>query len=80
MALGDAPETSPRGLKGATPGLEECQGERLALLALWCQIDVSKDIPLVQGHKFVKFDDRILIVQPSSRLVVAMIPRYKLVE
>src|ERR1700759_3357631 len=42
--------------------------------------DVSQDIPLVQGHKFVKFDDRILIVQPSSRLVVAMIPRYKLVE
>jgi hypothetical protein len=25
------------------------------------------------------FDDRILIVNPSSRLVVAMIPRYKLV-
>ena len=42
--------------------------------------DVSQDILLVQGHKFVKFDDRILIVQPSSRLVVAMIPRYKLVE
>jgi hypothetical protein len=42
--------------------------------------DVSQDIPLVQGHKFVKFDDRILIVQPSSRLVVAMIPRYKLLE
>jgi hypothetical protein len=39
---------------------------------------VTQDIPLVQGHKFVKFDDRILIVNPSSRLVVAMIPRYKL--
>jgi hypothetical protein len=25
----------------------------------------------------VKFDDRILIVNPSSRLVVALIPRYK---
>src|SRR4029453_5065590 len=40
--------------------------------------DVTQDIPLVQGHKFVKFNDRILIVNASSRSVVAMIPRYKL--
>jgi hypothetical protein len=33
---------------------------------------------LVQGHKFVKFDDRIVVVDPASRLVVAMIPRYRL--
>jgi hypothetical protein len=26
----------------------------------------------------VKFDDRIVVVDPASRLVVAMIPRYKL--
>jgi hypothetical protein len=39
---------------------------------------VTSDIPLVQGHKFVKFDDRIVVVDPASRLVVAMIPRYKL--
>jgi len=39
---------------------------------------ITQDIPLVQGHKFVKFDDRILIVNPSSRLVVATIPRYRL--
>jgi hypothetical protein len=39
---------------------------------------VTREIPLVQGHKFVKFDDRILVVDPASRLVVAMIPRYKL--
>ena len=39
---------------------------------------VMRDIPLVQGHKFVKFDDRIVVVDPASRLVVAMIPRYKL--
>jgi hypothetical protein len=26
--------------------------------------EVSQDVPLVQGHKFVKFDDRILIVHP----------------
>jgi hypothetical protein len=40
---------------------------------------VTNDIPQVQGHKFVKFDDRILVVNPASRLVVAMIPRYKLI-
>jgi hypothetical protein len=39
---------------------------------------VSREIPLVQGHKFVKFDDRILVVNSASRLVAAMIPRYKL--
>jgi hypothetical protein len=39
---------------------------------------VTREIPLVRGHKFVKFDDRIVLVDPASRLVVAMIPRYKL--
>jgi Protein of unknown function (DUF1236) len=39
---------------------------------------VTRDIPLVGGHKFVKFDDRIVVVEPKSRVVVAMIPRYKL--
>ena len=41
---------------------------------------VIRKIPLMQGHKFVKFDDRILVVNPASRLVVAMIPRYKLLQ
>jgi hypothetical protein len=40
--------------------------------------NLIQDIPMVQGHKFVKFEDRILIVDPSSQLVVAMIPRYRL--
>jgi hypothetical protein len=39
---------------------------------------LTREIPLVDGHKFVKFDDRIVVVNPASRLVVAMIPRYKL--
>jgi Protein of unknown function (DUF1236) len=39
---------------------------------------VTREIPAVLGHKFVKFDDRIVVVDPASRLVVAMIPRYKL--
>jgi Protein of unknown function (DUF1236) len=39
---------------------------------------VTREIPLVDGHKFVKFDDRIVVVDPASRVVVAMIPRYRL--
>ena len=39
---------------------------------------VTRDIPLLQGHKFVKFEDRIVVIDPASRLVVVMIPRYKL--
>jgi hypothetical protein len=39
---------------------------------------ITREIPAVRGHKFVKFDDRILVVSSESRLVVAMIPRYKL--
>jgi hypothetical protein len=41
---------------------------------------VTREVPQVEGHKFVKFDDRILVVDPASRLVVAMIPRYKLLQ
>ena len=39
----------------------------------------AQDIPLVQGYKFVKLDDRILLVSPATRIVVSEIPRYKLV-
>jgi Protein of unknown function (DUF1236) len=39
---------------------------------------IAREVPPVQGHKFVKFDDRIVVVDPKSRVVVAMIPRYKL--
>jgi hypothetical protein len=39
---------------------------------------IAQEIPQVRGHKFVKFDDRIVVVDPKSRVVVAMIPRYKL--
>ncbi|MGE0035392.1 MAG: DUF1236 domain-containing protein [Xanthobacteraceae bacterium] len=40
---------------------------------------VAQEIPLVDGYKFVKLDDRILLVHPGSRKVVAEMPRYKLV-
>src|SRR6266540_3731527 len=39
---------------------------------------VAQEIPLVQGYKFVKLDDRILLVSPATRVVVSEIPRYKL--
>ena len=39
---------------------------------------MAQEIPQVEGHKFAKFDDRIVVVDPKSRVVVAMIPRYKL--
>jgi Protein of unknown function (DUF1236) len=40
---------------------------------------VTHDIPMVQGYKFVKLDDRILLVSPVDRTVVAEMPRYKTV-
>jgi hypothetical protein len=39
---------------------------------------VVQEIPLLQGYKFVKLDDRILLVSPATRIVVSEIPRYKL--
>jgi hypothetical protein len=73
MGISDAPVAT-----GPTLEITDALPEQVAMQDI--PTDVSQDIPLVQGHKFVKFDDRILIVQPSSRLVVAMIPRYKLLE
>jgi hypothetical protein len=41
---------------------------------------VSREIPQVEGYKFVKLDDRILLVSPTSRIVVAMIPIYRIIQ
>jgi hypothetical protein len=38
---------------------------------------VTREIPMVEGYKFVKLDDRILLVSPVDRLVVAEMPRYR---
>ena len=73
MRISDAPVAN-----GPTPEITDALPERVSMQDL--PADVSQDVPLIQGHKFVKFDDRILIVDPSSRLVVAMIPRYKLMD
>jgi hypothetical protein len=40
---------------------------------------VTHKIPLLEDYKFVKLDDRILLVSPQSRTVVSQIPRYRLV-
>jgi hypothetical protein len=40
---------------------------------------VTLGIPLLEDYKFVKLDDRILVVNPLSRAVVSQIPRYRLV-
>jgi hypothetical protein len=41
--------------------------------------NVTQDVPVVQGYKFVKLDDRILLVSPLDRIVVAELPRYRLI-
>jgi hypothetical protein len=41
-------------------------------------LSVIRKLPQVAGMKFAKFDDRIVVVNPASRIVVVMIPRYKL--
>jgi hypothetical protein len=38
---------------------------------------VTREIPMVQGYRFVKLDDRILLVSPIDRSVVAEMPRYR---
>ena len=37
---------------------------------------VTREIPMGLGYKFVKLDDRILLVRPRDRSVVAEMPRY----
>src|SRR5262245_8681706 len=71
MRVADAPVA-----QAPAPALADALPSEVAMQDL--PASVTREIPLVQGHKFVKFDDRIVVVNPASRLVVAMIPRYKL--
>ena len=41
---------------------------------------VTGEIPRLYAYKFLKLDDRILVVDPSTHVVAAMIPRYKLLR
>jgi Protein of unknown function (DUF1236) len=40
-------------------------------------VNVTRENPLLQGYKFVKLEDRILLVSPVDRSVVAQMPRYR---
>jgi hypothetical protein len=71
MGVADAPVAA-----APAPALADALPSGVAMQDL--PASVTREIPLVRGHKFVKFDDRIVVVDPASRLVVAMIPRYKL--
>ena len=71
MRIPDAPVA-----EAPAPALADARPSEVPMQDL--PASVTREIPLVQGHKFVKFDDRIVVVNPASRLVVAMIPRYKL--
>jgi hypothetical protein len=71
MRIADAPVA-----QAPAPALADALPSGVAMQDL--PASVTQEIPLVRGHKFVKFDDRIVVVDPASRLVVAMIPRYKL--
>ena len=71
MRISDAPVTEV-----VAPEVADSLPEEVSMQDL--PNDIIREIPLARGHKFVKFDDRILVVSSASRLVVAMIPRYKL--
>ena len=71
MRIADAPVAA-----APAPALADALPSGVAMQDL--PASVTREIPLVRGHKFVKFDDRIVVVDPKSRVVVAMIPRYKL--
>jgi len=42
--------------------------------------NLTQDMPVLHARKFLKLEDRILLIDPASRTVVAMIPRYRLVQ
>jgi Protein of unknown function (DUF1236) len=71
MRIADA-----RVAKGPAPAVADALPSEVPLHDL--PAGMAQEIPQVEGHKFVKFDDRIVVVDPKSRMVVAMIPRYKL--
>jgi hypothetical protein len=73
MRIPDAPtvDEPPAEVAEALPGEVPLQDMPMS---------VTRRLPQVRDMKFVKFDDRILVVNPASRVVVAMIPRYKLIQ
>ena len=70
MKISDAPVADMRAPAAAT-----ALPSSVALQEL--PVSVTRDVPMVEGYKFVKLDDRILLVSPIDRLVVAEMPRYR---
>jgi hypothetical protein len=70
MKVKDAPEVT----------MPDPAGALLSSVALQdLPASVTSDIPMLKGYKFVKLDDRILLVSPVDRSVVAVMPRYRLI-
>jgi hypothetical protein len=70
MKIHDAPVEDMRAPAAATALPSSVALQELPL-------SVTRDVPMVEGYKFVKLDDRILLVSPVDRLVVAEMPRYR---
>ena len=72
MNLPDVPEADVEAPDAAEPLPHSVELQDLPAI-------VTNNIPLLEDYKFVKLDDRILVVNPESRAVVMQIPRYRLV-
>jgi hypothetical protein len=72
MNLPDVPEADVEAPDLALPLASSIELQELPAM-------VTNKIPLLENYKFVKLDDRILVVNPQSRAVVTQIPRYRLV-
>jgi len=72
ISLSDVPELA---MRAPEPGVPLSQTVELHEIPAM----VVRRIPEVDGYKFVKLEDRILLVSADTRHVETMIPRYKLV-
>ena len=70
--LPDVPDVAMRAPAHATPLPETVELHDIPAM-------VTRRIPQVRDYKFVKLEDRILLVDAQTRRVAVMIPRYKLV-
>jgi hypothetical protein len=41
---------------------------------------LTREMPVLDGHRFLKLEDRIVLIDPATRLVVAIMPRYRLLQ
>jgi len=72
ISLPDVPELAMRAPAPGVPLSEEVELQAMPAM-------VIRRIPEVEGYRFVKLEDRILLVSAETRHVETTIPRYKLV-